>query len=262
MSAIAERIKGFLQATETIGLDQMEHVSQQNRIDKKYLIHQDQLFRVLEKILDEYYLLEINGCRVFTYQTVYYDTPDYRFYKDHHNGLGNRIKVRCRRYVETDTTFFEIKRKYQGTRTDKFRKLVPAFLTIPGAEEYEEIKARYTKYAVADLAITLTNSFRRATLVSRKMNERVTIDFDISFHNQTRDALLSNVAIIEVKQGKYDDRSPMVQVLKKERIYSGSISKYSYGMLLLDEYIKYNAFKPIMNRIAKIQRNGIDRSVA
>lgn len=256
MNQIHGQIATLLQGAHPIKLSEMDQVSLQNRIDKKYILHLSQLPYILQGVIDNYFVLEIGPNRIFTYKTIYYDTPDYQFYKDHHNGLTNRIKVRCRQYVETNDTFFEIKRKYQGTRTDKYRKVVEQFLPAPGEEEYQAIRDRYSKHDVTGLGITLQNLFHRVTLVSKRLTERVTIDFNISFSNHTKTAELANIAIIEVKQGKYDDRSAIVQLLKKERIFPGSISKYSYGLLLLDNRVKYNAFKPLMTKVAKIQNNG------
>ena len=56
-------------------------------------------------------ILEIEGHRIFTYDNNYFDTKDLQFYFNHHNGYVHRIKVRSRKYVETNTSFFEIKRK-------------------------------------------------------------------------------------------------------------------------------------------------------
>ena len=110
--------------------------------------------------------------------------------------------------------------------------------------------------------ITLENFFYRITLVNKNLTERATIDFGISFKSKIKSAALSNIAIIEVKQGKMDESSPIVQLLKKEKISAESISKYAYGLLVTGNKIKYNAFKPLLNKITKIQNHGIIRQPA
>ncbi len=254
-------IEGILKEATPISLKEMDAVSLQNRIDRKYILHHSQLAGILLQLLSDYYVLDINGNRIFSYKTVYYDTPDFQFYKDHHNGLTNRVKVRCRQYIETNNTFFEIKRKYQGTRTDKFRSPIEDFLPVLGEKEYEAIKVRYKRQDLPKLIITLTNNFFRLTLVNKKQIERATIDFGISFlsNDNQEEAKLSDIAIIEVKQGKMNDRSPIVQLLKKEKITSGSISKYSYGLMATHDKVKYNSFKPLLQKVFKIQNNGIIR---
>lgn len=231
----------------------MDSVSLLNRIDKKYMLHVSQLPAILQSVLDNYYVLEINGNRIFSYKTVYFDTPDYQFYKDHHNGLTNRIKVRCREYVESGSSFFEIKQKSQGYRTNKYRKTIAALLEGLGGEEYTAIRERYSKHEIPELSVTLHNFFHRVTLVNRKLTERLTIDFDLRFSNELQQAEVKDIVIIEVKQGKYDEQSPIVQALKKARIFPHSISKYIYGLLLTGNNIKYNAFKQILQKVNKIQ---------
>jgi len=262
MEEIKKEIEYMLRNASPINLSQMDSVSLQNRIDRKYILHQSRLAGILEQLLDDYYVLEIDGHRVFSYSTIYFDTPDFQFFKDHHNGLTNRIKVRCRQYIETNNTFFEIKRKYQGTRTDKYRKMIDSFLLQLGEDEFGAVKARYSKHDISELKITLKNFFFRITLVNKKLTERATVDFGISFSTDTTEAKLADIAIIEVKQGKMDESSPIVQLLKKERIPAGSISKYSYGLLLTGNKVKYNAFKPLIQKVSKIQSNGIVRHTA
>lgn len=258
-----QKIVDLLNTAAPIRLEQMDSVALQNRIDKKYILHIDQLPYILSQVMNHYYVLDINAVRVFTYKTVYFDTPDFQFYKDHHNGLTNRIKVRCRQYVESDNTFFEIKRKYQGYRTDKYRKSIDAILDDLSSSEYDEIKSRYKKHDIQHLGVTLNNLFHRVTLVSKSLTERATIDFDLAFSSEGRHAKVDDIVIIEVKQGKFDDRSPIVQILKKEKVYPNSISKYAYGMLLVGGNVKYNAFKKILRKVNKIQTsNGFHRQLA
>lgn len=262
MSTPKEHMSNLLMKADPIKLSEMDAVSLQNRIDRKYILHYDKLENILNQLLDSYRVLEIDQHRVFSYNTQYFDTPDFQFYKDHHNGLINRLKVRCRQYLETKTTFFEIKKKYQGTRTDKYRKPINHFLSTLSEQEYAEINQRSTKHRIEDLDITLENFFYRITLVNKNLTERATIDFGISFKSKIKTAALSNIVIIEVKQGKMDESSPIVQLLKKEKISAGSISKYAYGLLVTGNDIKYNAFKPLLNKIIKIQNHGIFRQPA
>lgn len=255
-----QNIDRILRQGDPIRLQDMDRVSLQNRIDKKYVMHISQLPDLLECIMPAYFVLDIADTRVFTYRTTYFDTDNLQFYKDHHNGLTNRIKVRCRQYVESDNTFFEIKRKYQGYRTDKYRKSISAMLEDLTEDEYREVRARYAKHKVNQLHITLHNFFSRVTLVSKALTERATIDFQLSFQKEDQEAIVDDIVIVEVKQGKYDDRSAIVQALKRAHIPQQSISKYAYGIVLLERNVKYNAFKRILNRVAKIQSaNGVIR---
>ena len=99
---------------ESVTLKQLDSVELQNRIDTKYVLTQDQLLALLRGIRDEQFVLEIDERRLFNYKTVYYDTADFQFFKDHHNGKTNRFKVRIRKYVESEILFLEVKHNFKG----------------------------------------------------------------------------------------------------------------------------------------------------
>ena len=60
---------------------------------------------ILENISSEYFCLEIEGKRSFTYQTEYFDTIDNLLFKNHQNGKLNRYKIRFRDYIESKNIF-------------------------------------------------------------------------------------------------------------------------------------------------------------
>ena len=101
MQSVIEQLNKF----ESVTLKQLDSVKLQNRIDTKYIMTKAQLALLLEGIKNDQFVLEIDNTRIFTYRTVYFDTPDFQFYKDHHNGCVNRVKVRSREYVESKLCF-------------------------------------------------------------------------------------------------------------------------------------------------------------
>jgi hypothetical protein len=245
-----EAIRHCLDSFESVSLKELDSVELQNRIDTKYILNKEQLLSLLEGIRNDQYVLEIDGCRVFNYQTIYFDTPDFQFYRDHHNGCVNRIKVRSREYVESHLSFYEIKRKLYGTRTDKQRKKISEiYHTIP-QDDYELIQ--YKRLAGKPIEKKLTNQFNRITLTNKAFTERITIDLDVHYDNGFTQTHLPNLAVIEVKQGKTDVFSNTIQVLKKLRIHESSFSKYVIGVSLLEPSVKRNNFKPILLQLQKI----------
>ena len=104
-------ISRFLSTMQSVTLAQLDEVSLQDRIDCKYILTHEQLNLLLPIIQQNYKVLEINKHRVHTYINNYFDTHNVQFYYDHHNGYSNRIKVRCRKYLETNICFFEVKQK-------------------------------------------------------------------------------------------------------------------------------------------------------
>ena len=247
-------MNSLMQHFAAIGLHQMDQVQLLNRIDRKYIIPLSRLPEVLEHLKSDYFALEIDGHRIFNYNTTYFDTEGYQFYKDHHNGLTNRVKIRCREYQESKLTFFEIKRKSKGYRTDKYRQLLKDSSFEMNEAWYEKIREQYVKYPFKELKLALFNRFSRITLVNKQLTERCTIDFGLDFSSPENDRHIpvNDIAIIEVKQSKAFG-SPVVQLLRQMRFYPSGISKYVLGLILTKEHIKHNAFKSLLHRIDKIK---------
>jgi hypothetical protein len=249
MQAVIEQLNKF----ESVTLKQLDSVKLQNRMDTKYILSKAQLALLLEGIKDDQFVLEIDNTRIFTYKTIYFDTPDFQFYKDHHNGCVNRVKVRSREYVESNLSFYEIKRKLFGTRTDKQRKIIPAIYQEVPLADYNLIQ--YKRLNNKPIEKKLTNHFKRITLTNKKFTERITIDLEIGFDNGKKQIQLSELVVIEVKQGKADVFSNTIQMLKKLRVHESSFSKYVIGVSLLEENIKHNNFKPILLKLNKIENH-------
>ena len=87
--------------------------------------------------------------------------------------------------------------------------------------------------------------------------ERITIDFDLTFSLKNGESIsLPDLGIIEVKQGKYNRNSKILDVLKQLNIRPSGFSKYCVGRTLTDAALKRNAFKSKIRKIEKtIQTN-------
>lgn len=247
-----QEILNTIATFESVSLKQLDSVELQNRIDTKYILTKSQLVQLLKGIKDNQFVLEIENNRVFNYQTNYFDTEDYQFYKDHHNECINRIKVRSREYIESHLCFYEIKRKLYGTRTDKQRKKISSILNEVNGENYNLIQ--YKRLFDRPLELKLSNYFKRITLTNKKFTERITIDLEIKFDNGIEQVDLPNIVVIEVKQGKSDVFSNTIQELKKLRVHQSSFSKYVVGVSLLEKNIKHNNFKPLLLKINKLNQ--------
>lgn len=245
---------------ESISLKGLDKVKLLNRVDRKYIIPISGLSRIL-RILNNngYSVLEIDGRRTFNYQTTYFDTSDYRFYKDHHNSRPGRIKVRIRSYEESNRHFFEIKLK-SNLRTKKYREV----LSEPGYylsdTQSKKVKNIYSRELISSLAPSLINSYTRITLVNKAKTERCTIDLNLSYcdpKNPEKEMSVSDIAIIEVKQSKTSVLNGIIASLKQMRISPSGISKYVVGLILTHPEIKHNSFKPLLHKIDKIKTQQI-----
>jgi len=106
---------------EPISLADMGRAELMERSDLKFAITFSDLLSLLPSLINEYRVLEIKDKRLFEYDTLYYDTPDYQLYRMHHNGKMNRFKVRRRTYVDSDINFLEAKIKNNKGVTNKLR---------------------------------------------------------------------------------------------------------------------------------------------
>jgi hypothetical protein len=247
-------IEQFIQSInelKPISLQQLDSVSLLDRIDKKFVLSNTQLHTILPCLIENYSVLEIDGNKVFSYENNYFDTKDFQFYKDHHNSYLHRIKVRSRKYVESDLSFFEIKKKEKISRTNKFREKVSSLMSEIDDSQKETIKG-FTRKNVDDITLILKNNFKRITLVNDQHTERVTIDFGLQFIQNEKIIPLEKVVIIEIKQSKMTQISPLANYFKTNNIRKQSFSKYIYGVLVFNTEIKNNNFLRLIKKIKSI----------
>lgn len=247
--SIEKVIKNFT----PISLDGMDKVKLMNRIDTKYVVSKEILVKILDKISTDFFILEMDGKRHFPYQSLYYDTNDDFMYKAHHNGKLNRYKIRFRKYVTSNDTFLEIKKKVKGTRTLKNRILVDK---IQGnlEETAKEFIEKFTPFNSVALESKIYTNFHRITLVSKGLTERVTIDTDLDFYKEKLNNFrLDNSAIIELKRDGNSEASDLTSVLTHFGVNPHGMSKYCIGRALTEDSLKKNNFKPKILTLNKIE---------
>ncbi len=244
---------------EPISLNEMESVKLMNRIDTKYVVPLSVLPAILAAAETDYYAQEINGKRIATYDTMYYDTDTLDMYIRHHDRQLVRQKIRIRQYVESDLTFLEIKRKNNKGRTKKKRVVVPGFdvtaETIGHGKEdisVADFIASKSRYTWAEISPCLRTAFHRITLVNKAKTERLTIDLDLVWENvhSGESKTFSNLVIVELKR---DGNVPsiMTKIMLANRVHPMKISKYCIGTALTTPNLKVNRFKDKIRRIEK-----------
>ncbi len=252
----------FAEPLEKLGpitLSEMESIKLMNRIDSKYLTDEAMLLRILEQAAAAgYRVLVTEGMRISPYDSVYYDTAGLQMFCDHHNRRLVRQKVRTRSYVNSGTTFLEIKRKNNKGRTKKKRMEIPVsdLMDFRGNQAACEYLAGHSWYRSEDLSPVLETLFHRITLVNPALTERLTIDTLLCFKNfrTGKETSLQNAVIIELKQ---DGRaaSQMKNILLDLRVKPARVSKYCIAVTLTDPKAKSGRFKIKVRRIEKIIGN-------
>ena len=247
----------------------MESVKLMNRIDTKYAVPLRVLPSILKAAQEDYYVQEIAGKRVATYDTMYYDTETLDMYLRHHDQQLVRQKIRVRQYVDSHLTFLEIKRKNNKGRTNKKRIVVPGFefdgstasvlkhkrkpdeaVTVA---EFIDMKSRYHW---SNITPHLWTKFRRITLVNKAKTERLTIDMDLVWENVVSGTKKTypELVIIELKRdGNVPSR--MTDIMLEHHIHPFKISKYCIGTALTTPGLKRNRFKKKIRMIEKIIEN-------
>lgn len=237
MKTFSEIIDQF----NSTSLKEMNSVKLLNRVDIKFVCSIYKLKDVLEDLSEFYKVLEIDGRRIMSYQTKYYDTADFKMYLAHQNGKLNRYKVREREYVNSDLNFLEIKFKNNKSRTIKSRIIRDEKLNYFAKNEIDFLDTK-SPFSHDELEVKLHNSFQRVTLCNEF--ERITIDFKLKFENNNGSkSIFPLLAIIEVKQDNLSSKSDVVKVLKKHNVRSNSFSKYCVGISMIYPHLKSNRLK-------------------
>lgn len=238
----------FINAMKTVSLSELDSVALLNRIDNKYVLNKEQLQLVTPIIQANYKILQIDNHKIFTYENNYFDTKDLQFYYDHHNGYTNRMKVRSRRYVETNVSFFEIKKKQHINRTAKTRFKIDEIVATVDSAKSSSVQ-QLSRKTVGALELILNNKFNRITFVNNDNTERMTLDSNIHFSDEHREKTFSDFFVLEIKQSKSNGRSVITDFLKKNNVREQSFSKYIFGVIALKENIRKNNFLPIIKKI-------------
>ena len=250
-----QRFTSILERFTPVGLERLELVRLLDRVDTKFAFNIDKLPSLLEKLVDEYYILEVNNQRYSEYNSLYFDTPDFDLYHDHLTGRLSRFKIRFREYIKSGTKYFEIKHKSNKSRTIKHR-ILQTEISTRISDLTEAFVREKTEYDPQLLDAKLWVNYNRITLMSKESLERVTIDIGLKFKSSFNDKSFHNLVIAEVKQIR-NGKSFFKTLMKAEKIRPVAISKYCLGVVNLFENVKTNNFKAKLNLIKKIHNGAI-----
>ena len=258
MMEIDARINELLQQLEPITLEQMSCIRLMNRTDTKFVTCKENLARLLELAQGKYYAQYNNDSKIADYMTTYWDTDGHRFFLEHHNGRAPRQKVRVRTYMDSNQSFLEVKTKNNHGRTKKKRMEVPSQeIDCQGANG--AFVEGLVHQGLTEMHPTVRNRFHRITLVNYGRTERLTIDYDVRFHNMEtgNDAETGPLVIIELKRDG-NVYSPVLEILRTLRIKPSGFSKYCIGSVMTNRSLKRNIFKAKMVTLSKLAHTRIN----
>ena len=251
-------LNDILNGMTPISLDEMSAVKLMNRVDTKYVADDLTVERLFSLIKDDYFVQEIDGKRVAAYDSVYYDTADNHMYIIHQDKKLKRDKLRVRNYVDTGTFFCEVKHKNNHGRTKKKRIEVgeKVFEELKSDEKVREfVEKELPDYDFDGFVKKMSTSFERITVVNKGKTERITVDFNVRFHNfdNGNDGGIAPLVVMELKR---DGRCESVfqKTLFELRVKPLSISKYCIGRALTDKTLKQNRFKKKIIKLEKLKK--------
>ena len=232
----AEAAAPWFDQFEPVSLDELdERVSFQRRVDNKYLLAWDRFAELALPLRESHDALEIDGKRLFSYSSVYFDTPDLLCFREHVEGRVPRFKVRSRAYHESGVCSFEVKVKVDDDETVKENleyELSNHGQITPEARRFleEVIASSIGRDAPEELRPALTTRFRRGTLGARDGSDRITIDFELRLErpDHTTVCLDPGHVVVETKSESGEGRFDMI--MREAGHPPISLSKYRLGI--------------------------------
>lgn len=247
----ANRIAMVTSQFEPISLQAInERASLQTRADNKYFVPWRVFVAFTQTLSSNYFVMDINGKRAFTYDTQYFDTPALTSYWGHVQGRRKRFKTRSRHYVDSGLCFFELKLKSGRGETVKHK-------IAYSEDEWADVSAEATTFLQARLhnayniaftqpmVPTLRTHYERVTVVALDSKERVTCDLNLKFgtgdtwHGQ----MLPDHVLIETKSER--GRGNADQLLWHLGSRPARGSKYCLGMSLVRPELRANPFQHV-----------------
>ncbi len=229
-----------------IGLaDVLAAAELQTRVDRKYFVPADLFARFAARLAPR--VLEIDGLRVFGYESVYFDTPRLASYRSHVQRRRRRYKIRTRTYTDSGLCLFEVKLEGHRGSTVKERVPHPAELrdriTREAAEHIDAtLRAAYAQQAPAGLRPVLTTRYRRATFTLPAEGARLTCDVALLCRDgaaAVRDT--GEHVLVESKSGA--GGSSADRLLRDLGVRPVSMSKYCVGVAALHPGVPSNPWR-------------------
>lgn len=227
-----------------VDLAQLDAAQLHDRVESKVILHTADVPEALSGLDGEYLVLEHEGERLQGYRNDYFDSPELQNYHEHHNQKSRRLKLRYRTYMNSDLTFFEVKRNVNG-RTVKDRRISKrpeAKLCAEDARFFFQL----TGWDPTHLVPSLRVDYQRVLLVKHDFSERVTIDLNLAFTSEQGATQAKDLAICEFKQPKLDLRSPAMEAMQRR---PQNFSKYCMGLASCDPNLRRNRFKKVFRNL-------------
>lgn len=249
----------MITAMEPADLDEVTSTAaMMHRVDRKYVLSNMQIDRVLGDLAGALRVLEIDGKRVFSYRSEYFDTADLVSYCDAAYHRRRRFKVRVRHYCDSEASWIEV--KTPGNRGITRKDRIP----VPDEENIEATcKAFAQDILPKTIGITLesslhpvlTTSYERSTFLLPGDEGRATLDRHLLMGTSKESSYLPKQVVLETKSAT--GRTWVDRQLWQMGIRPCRISKYAVGMALAHDDLPSNRWSRTMRLLEVENRAGI-----
>ncbi len=233
----------------------------QTRIDRKYVLADEELAGVLTSLPGGVRVLEIDGRRRFAYRSTYFDTPALDAFHAAGRGRRRRFKVRTRVYRHSGETWLEVKTR--GPRGTTVKDRMPYDLADAGrltADGRDFVATTLAGHRVADvdtgaLVPSLHTSYDRLTLLLTGAGvSRATIDSGLSWRRPGSPLSVSvpDTLIVETKGGS--SPSQLDRTLWRAGRRPSRVSKYGAGLATLDDGLPDLKWQRVLSQLPTTPR--------
>lgn len=234
-----------------LGLDAVLSVAGlQTRTDHKYLLAPGQFRALLDRLGGDFFVLEMEGRRLFDYESVYFDTPDLALFRAHRQGRRRRYKVRTRTYLNSQETMFEVKLK--GLRGETVKRRTPHPLqerhrmTDVAHQFLTEVLGNEYGTTPPELAQAMVTTYARATLVNANDGSRLTCDVGLVCTEGDTHRAGPDLVLMESKS--VDGDAVADRELASMGVRMLSLSKYCIGTALLHPHLPANPWSRLLRQ--------------
>lgn len=243
----AEGLVIQLRPISLVDLD--EAAALQKRVDRKYVVDEEQLFAMIDALATRLAALEIDGRRSFGYESVYFDTPVLESYHSAAYRRRTRFKVRTRSYLGSGSTMLEVKTRGTRNETVKNRQAYGfdnRAIVVP--ESFDFVDSVSGRVGLgARLSPVMTTEYERITLVDLDDIARLTIDANLRCTDWKNDQIqLGTTFIVETKSA--GPPSAADRWLWSSGIRPTKISKFGTGLAVLNPELPSNKWHRTINR--------------
>lgn len=240
--------RGLLERAPISLAEVNEDTGLMRRVDKKFLLTRAQLAALLERLDENFRVMEISGRRVFGYSSTYFDTAELDQFRAHRQGRRRRFKVRTRTYLDSGLCMFEAKLKGARGETDKHRIPHPldqqTYMNSDAEDFLSELLDEHYGIPLPELIPVMTIDYLRGTLVNPNSQERVTCDVGLLCRDDDQQVNGPDLVVVETKSA--DGKGVADKVLAELGIRHLSMSKYCVGIALLHPHLPANKWNRVL----------------